>query len=516
MTDLSRPSLGRTLPREAVDSAGAILEDWLATVVRTRSLTGIQAAIWHEGELVTEVAVGTADLTADIPLRTTHRLRIASHSKMFCAMTVMRLVEDGRLRLDDTVADHVPQLADAPVADRTVRDLLSHSAGVTRDSADSRWWQLATRFPDREALIELCRGPIVLTAAGDHFQYSNIGYGLLGLIIEAVSGATFAEAVQRLVLDPLGVEAVGPDLPVDAPGPADPAGFAAGHTTPVHGPRRTVAQIPTGALAAATGFWATAGSIATAVGRVLCDGEVLQPRSVREMRRRVWTVREGGHYGLGLQEGTFHGFGVIGHSGGFPTGLSRTWVVPESRLVVSVIGTAPDAPASDLAAGILGLLALAHGAPAPGAESHEGPAAQGGAGAGRPRPAPLADQPPVRIGDDEIPARRVAQAIAGTYDSLWGRTRLAILGDRLFDLGAAALDPADGAVELAVAGTTPDPIQDGTDCVRLATWGDAGYGSWAEDVLARWEDGRCTGIIDTGQLAVPSEEYTLPEHIDAP
>src|SRR5690606_33712320 len=94
---------------------------------------------------------------AGIPLRTTHRLRIASHTKMMTALATMRLVEEGRLRLDDTLGERVRDLAGTPVADRTLRDLLSHSAGLTRDSPDARWWRLGIPFADRDQLLEIAR-----------------------------------------------------------------------------------------------------------------------------------------------------------------------------------------------------------------------------------------------------------------------------------------------------------------------------------------------------------------------
>src|SRR5690606_18992740 len=157
---------------------------------------------------------------------------------------------------------------------------------------------------------------------------------------------------------------------------------------------------------------------------------------------------EGRHYGLGLQMGLLHGFTAVGHSGGFPTGLSRTWAVPAQRLAVSVIGTSVDAPSSAIAEGILGLLALAAGRPAPQAAEWERAGAQGGASDGRERPDVLDEQPAVTVpgagagtdtgtGTDTaagtgtgtgttLSARDLADLVAGTYDSLWGRTRLAV------------------------------------------------------------------------------------------
>lgn len=541
------PSRAAGIDRSAVEDVAGILPEWLETARHLRRQSGFQVAVWHDGELVAEVAVGAADEPAGIPLRTSHRLRIASHSKMLTAFTVMRLKEQGRLRLDDTVGDHVAELAESPVADRTLRDLLSHGAGLTRDSDDSRWWRLGIPFADRARLLEIARSGAVRTEPGLHLQYSNIGYGLLGLVIEEITGTGFAEAVAELVLDPVGVPGIGPDLPDAPPGPEQADGFAHGHTSLLHGPRRVVEQIGTGALAAATGFWASAGAIASVAGKVLTAGELLEAASLREMRRRVWTLHDGGQYGLGLQEGRLHGFTVIGHSGGFPTGLSRTWAAPADRLVVSVIGTAVDAPSSEIALGILGLLSLAAGRPAPQAEEWERAGAQGGASDGRPRPLVLAEQESVRLRVADAPdgaggsagsagsarstggaplgslsAPQIAQLVAGTYDSLWGRTRLVPLGGRLFSLDESAADPAASALELSVRGVRADPITPDLEVVELAAWGDSGYGTWAEPILARLaRDGaggalRCAGLVVTGQLQTPSADFVMPERVTAP
>lgn len=522
------PSLGR----DAVLDVAAILPGWLETVRHLHRQSGIQAAIWHDGELVAEVAVGPADAEAGIDLLPTHRLRIASHSKMMTTLAVLRLAEEGTLRLDDTLGAHVPELAGSPVAAATLRDLLSHAAGLSRDSADARWWRLGRPFPDREQLLAIARTEPLAAPAGTHLQYSNIGYGLVGLVIESVTGEDFAAAVTRLVIEPLGVEGIGPDLPADAPGPETPHGFAPGHTSLLHGPRRIVEQVPTGALAAATGFWATAGTIATVAGRALTTHALLGEDARRAMRRRVWTVAEGRHYALGLQQGRLHGFEAVGHSGGFPTGLSRTWAVPSERLAVSVIGTAVDAPTSEIAAGLLGLLALAAGRPAPQADAAEAPGAQGGGGSGRPRPLPLAEQEDAeQEGVGSLTAAEVADLAAGTYDSLWGRTRVARLGGRLFALDDAAFDPAAGALELATAGGAADPYEPGARTIALRTWGDPGYGTWAEPILVRLGtvDGpgpgegtagapalRCRGLIRSGQLQTPSAAFTMPERVTRP
>ena len=125
---------------------------------------------------------------------------------------------------------------------------------------------------------------------------------------------------------------------------------------------------------------------------------------------------------------------------------------------------------------------------------------------------------------DPLPATQVAELVAGTYDSLWGRTRLVALGGRLFCLDEAVTDPAATALELSVGGVRTDPIAPDTEAVELVTWGDSGYGSWAEPILARLvraddRDGgglRCAGRVMTGQVRTPSADFVMPERVTAP
>ena len=161
-------------------------------------------------------AHGLADVAAGTPLTNAHLFRIASHSKTVTATLVLQLVEDGALRLDDTAATHLPELASKPAGALSVRELLSHSAGLFRDSSNGDFWQLRVPFPDRAELLEILQDPrAAVRPANERFKYSNIGFGLLGLILEAVSGATFVELVDRRITGPLGLANFGPELDPD-------------------------------------------------------------------------------------------------------------------------------------------------------------------------------------------------------------------------------------------------------------------------------------------------------------
>ncbi|WP_281256812.1 serine hydrolase domain-containing protein [Blastococcus aggregatus] len=186
----------------------------------------MQVAVRSGGELVLSAAVGVADVGTGAPLTAEHLFHVASHSKTFTATAVLQLVEAGRMRLDDPIGSHVPELeaAGSPIARATVRELLGHQSGVTRDGAHADFWQLETSFPGRERLIAEA-GNGVVHGRNEHFKYSNVGYGLIGLAIEAVTGEPFAEHVQHAVLGPLGLTRTGADHD-----PARSDEYAAGHT----------------------------------------------------------------------------------------------------------------------------------------------------------------------------------------------------------------------------------------------------------------------------------------------
>ena len=137
----------------------ATIDRWLAYRVWHCRVPGAQVAIGHPGKLIFSRAYGHADLERRQPMRTDHLFRIASHSKTFTATLILRLVEREQLRLDDRLADHLPELADEEIGETRIRELLEHTAGVLRDGTDGDFWQGARSFPDRAELITMAAVP---------------------------------------------------------------------------------------------------------------------------------------------------------------------------------------------------------------------------------------------------------------------------------------------------------------------------------------------------------------------
>jgi len=153
-----------------------------------------------------ERAFGQAE--PGVALRTDHRFRIGSVSKTFTAGLVTRLVQEGRLSLDDPITRFVPGIANG---DRIkIVDLLEHQSGL-QDFNQSDWRSLLTNEPpmQREALLAMLRSKPARRESGQRFEYNNVGYVLLGLVIEHVTGAPYADAIQQHLLAPLSLSETG-------------------------------------------------------------------------------------------------------------------------------------------------------------------------------------------------------------------------------------------------------------------------------------------------------------------
>src|SRR3954466_13179175 len=158
---------------------------WIDFQMAASQQPGCIIAIAHRDKVVLERAFGHANLDTGEELTPRHRFRIASHSKSFTAAGIMKLREQRKLRLDDPIGQHVAGLHPR-VAETTIAQVLSHSAGLTRDGADSGQFIDSRPYLDANELLAELKRPTAIEP-GTRFKYSNHGFGLIGLVIEAVT-----------------------------------------------------------------------------------------------------------------------------------------------------------------------------------------------------------------------------------------------------------------------------------------------------------------------------------------
>ncbi|HVQ95102.1 MAG TPA: serine hydrolase [Mycobacteriales bacterium] len=273
-------------------------------------------------------ARGWASLDQGDVLLPEHRFPAYAVTKLVTATAVLRLVADGRVRLDEPANAYLRtiRLADDAV---TVRELLSHTGGV-----DSPASMFADRVPDLVAVtgpVAACGGP------RGTFAYGNGGYALLGQLIADVTGSDYQDAATRMVLEPLGMGGSG--FPRDYPA----TGVVTGHRRTDQGMFEPVpGQVST--MPAAGGLWTTAADLVRfglAWSSLLPDplaAEALRPQAERDAF--------GGQVGLGWM--LMLPKDVAGHPGAGPgfsasliirpglagPGGGQTWVVLTNRQVL--------------------------------------------------------------------------------------------------------------------------------------------------------------------------------------
>jgi CubicO group peptidase (beta-lactamase class C family) len=318
------------------------IDSWIRFQVRASLQPGCIIAIAHRGDIVAEHAVGEANLASGEKLTPRHRFRIASHSKSFTAAGIMKLREQRRLRLDDPVSQHVSGLH-PQIAETTLGQILSHSAGIIRDGTAGGQFSDSRPFLSTEELIADLKAPPAI-APNTRLKYSNHGFALLGLVIEAVTAEPYRAWIKREIIDAAGLRETQPDMPLAKGTP-----FARGHTPRLPVGRRLVVpgENLLNAITPAGGFVSTAADVARFFAQLAPSAKrsVLSVASRREMTRRHWRNPHSsleGYYGLGIMSGTVGGWDWFGHSGGLQGYISRTCMIPACDLTISIFTNATD------------------------------------------------------------------------------------------------------------------------------------------------------------------------------
>jgi len=288
---------------------------------------------------------GLADVEHEAPVSPATAFRLASVTKQFTAASILALVEDGSLRLDDHVADVLPGVP-AYAAGVSVRHLLAHTSGL----------------PDYEPLLGKGDGPQATDQTvlellqhvkrlyfkpGTSWRYSNTGYALLALIVEAKSGGSFAAYLRRRIFDRAGM----PTAVAHVEGVDVIANRAYGHSKTASGWKRTD-QNRTSAVLGDGGIYASAEELAR-WSAALDAGAVLTAESVRMATSpEVLTSGAVTAYGFGWFLDKHRGHRRQRHEGdsiGFRTAIHR---YPDDRLTVVVLTNRGAAPIDGLSDGV--------------------------------------------------------------------------------------------------------------------------------------------------------------------
>lgn len=256
-----------------------------------------------------ELRSGAAALGSSDPMPFDAHVRIGSATKPFIAVVVLQLVDEGRLSLEDPVSKWVPDLVQGNGNDGdriTIRHLLQHTSGLPDYMSDARF--LAT-FAIREAfeehryrawlpeeLVQLAVSHAPTFAPGTGWRYSNTGYVLAGMVVEAVTGEPWERQVQQRIITPLGLTRT------YAPGndPVLPSPHARGYE--LFGSEGGYFDVTekNWSMAGASGAMISSTGDLNRFLVALMRGELLSPEQLRQMMTTV-PIRDGASYGLGIR-----------------------------------------------------------------------------------------------------------------------------------------------------------------------------------------------------------------------
>jgi CubicO group peptidase (beta-lactamase class C family) len=226
------------------------------------------------------------------------------------AAVLLGLRDAGQLSLDDPLGAHVP--ITGPAASVRLRELVGHAAGLQREP-DGPWWERHAGVPMAELINQFSEAKVAFGRYARH-HYSNLGYGLLGAVIERVTGQSWWDAVRDRLLGPLGMGRT-------TYGPEEP--FARGYVVhPWHQTLREEPRHDAGAMAAAGQLWSTVDDLARwAVHLAGPDNGTVALGSAAEMAAPVVIADPDGWtsgYGLGLQLWRRGERVLVGHTGSMP------------------------------------------------------------------------------------------------------------------------------------------------------------------------------------------------------
>lgn len=332
--------------------------DRLITEFTARS--HVPGAAWGlivDGELVHTGATGFRELATKAPVDADTVFRIASMTKSFTAMAILKLRDDGKLSLDDPAERYVPELKGLsyPTADSpriTLRHLLSHSEGFPEDNP----WGDQQLSEAEDAFSAMMRGGIPFSnAPGVAYEYSNYGFAILGRVVSRASGVPYNHYLEANILRPLGMTSTTME-----PRQVNPARLA-------HGYRwedetwKEEPQLKDGAFGPMGGMLTSVRDLARYVGMLMSawpphDGAETAPvrrASLREMQQvarpggasvtrdpatsGIQLVSSGYGYGLGVSQ-TCAFRHIVAHSGGLPGfGSIMRWL-PEHGVGIIALG----------------------------------------------------------------------------------------------------------------------------------------------------------------------------------
>ncbi|MHA1187924.1 MAG: serine hydrolase domain-containing protein, partial [Candidatus Heimdallarchaeota archaeon] len=254
-----------------------------------------------------------------------------------------------KLSIDDKVSKHLPWFVsekDENLQHVRIHHLLTHSSGISRDGKTGHWWNY--HFPGKEEIMKQVKEGVTFFESSEILKYSNFGFTLLGLIVEAVSGKTYHEFIQKEIFDPL--EMTNSVVDIDD---SNIDRHATGYHIKYPGKdREKFEHVPANVMHAATGLSSTVEDMIKFYKAHMLGNDILFPDYIkREMQRPRFKYNDE-ERGLGFGVAKMPTKIMYGHGGGYPGFITRSGLFKDEKIIIVVLTNAVNGPASQLLIGI--------------------------------------------------------------------------------------------------------------------------------------------------------------------
>lgn len=396
-----------------------LVEVWLEAQKDFDQLPGLTAIVVEDQEVLWSGGFGMSNMENNISASENTICSICSISKLFTAVAIMKLYDEGKIRLDDKVTDHLPAYdlkqkypESGPI---TIRSLLTHSSGLPREAAYPYWTGPDFPFPTKEEIDSKLKDQETLYPASTYFQYSNLALTLLGEIVEEISGMPYEDYVEQNILSPLGLSNTRTELPESLYGQELAIGYTARNR---EGNRNKVNLFQANGITPAAGFSSTVGDLGKFASwqfrlRDSTLVEILKPATLKNMQNVHWTNPDWSTtWGLGFSvyKGS-DGNTWVGHGGSCPGYRSTLQINLKTKRAFSVMINASGTNPNKYGKGINAIM----------------------------------NKMEVSKKDMDNEASKKLKSYVGYYDSSpwWGETYIATFNGKLVSLSLPSAEPAE-------------------------------------------------------------------------
>lgn len=356
---LLSPGLARA--QGSTEGLPAQLQDFDAYVEGVRKqfdVPGIAVAIVKDGHVVLESGYGVRESGTPGKVDAHTLFAIASNTKAFTSASLSILADEGKLKLDDRVIDHLPwfRMSDPYIThEMRIRDLLAHRSGLGLGAGDLLYWP-ATDYSNQEVARRLRDVPLS-GSFRNQYAYDNILFGVAQLVVEQASGQSYREFLQSRIFIPLGMGETRYNSDYLKPGDR----VATGHAKAGFTELRAVPRLTWSNLAGAGGIYSSVHDMGKWM-RMQLDGGVISGKD--EQAKRLFSAKRQQEmwsmitpiaipapsvpqlaaaspkflgYGEGWNLSDYRGRKLVWHTGGWPGMVSRVTLVPEQKLGIVVL-----------------------------------------------------------------------------------------------------------------------------------------------------------------------------------